>query len=172
MSIRRRRVMWKSWSALLNCSTTFKSILLQALVNQNHWKAIIKVSGLAVSLMNIVWFIPLAVEKSISICILWSLITNNESNKQLSPAMWVWQGRVVYFSEPIKVQELDKEKRNEILLAALDLGAGLRQLSRLTGVTYGVIHRLSCTRQTDQKWSENRPLICLSSWEFFSWNIL
>ena len=54
-------------------------------------------------------------------------------------------------SEPLKVQELDKEKRNEILLAALDLGAGLRQLSRLTGVTYGVIHRLSCTRQTDQK---------------------
>jgi REP element-mobilizing transposase RayT len=54
-------------------------------------------------------------------------------------------------SEPLKVQELDKEKRNEILLAALDLGAGLRQLSRLTGVTYGVIHRLSYTRQTDQK---------------------
>ena len=53
-------------------------------------------------------------------------------------------------TEPLKVQELDKEKRNEILLAALDLGAGLRQLSRLTGVTYGVIHRLSCMRQTDQ----------------------
>ena len=49
-------------------------------------------------------------------------------------------------SEPLKVQELNKEKRNEILLAALELGAGLRQLSRLTGVTYGVIHRLSHTR--------------------------
>lgn len=36
-----------------------------------------------------------------------------------------------------------------VMRAALDLGAGLRQLSRLTGVTYGVIHRLSCTRKTD-----------------------
>lgn len=45
--------------------------------------------------------------------------------------------------DAIKVQELEKKKRNEILLACLSLGAGLRQLSRLTGVPYGVIHRLN-----------------------------
>ena len=45
--------------------------------------------------------------------------------------------------DAIKVQELEKNKRNEILLACLSLGAGLRQLSRLTGVPYGVIHRLN-----------------------------
>ena len=46
-------------------------------------------------------------------------------------------------SDAIKVQELDKDKRNDILLACLSLGAGYRQLSRLTGVPYGVIHRLN-----------------------------
>ncbi len=41
-----------------------------------------------------------------------------------------------------KVQEMDKEKRNEIIACCLERGAGMRQLSRLTGVTYGVINRL------------------------------
>ena len=45
-------------------------------------------------------------------------------------------------SDPIKVQTLDKEKRNETIISCLELGTGLRQLSRLTGVTYGVINRL------------------------------
>lgn len=40
-------------------------------------------------------------------------------------------------SDSIKVQELEKDKRNDILLACLSLGAGYRQLSRLTGVPYG-----------------------------------
>jgi hypothetical protein len=40
------------------------------------------------------------------------------------------------------VQEMDKEKRNEIITSCLERGAGMRQLSRLTGVTYGVINRL------------------------------
>ena len=42
----------------------------------------------------------------------------------------------------IKVQEMDKEKRNEIIACCLERGAGMRQLSRLTGMTYGVINRL------------------------------
>lgn len=50
-------------------------------------------------------------------------------------------------SEPLKVGTLDKELRRDIILACLDLGAGFRQLSRLTGVPYGVIHRLFNKRQ-------------------------
>ena len=49
-------------------------------------------------------------------------------------------------SKPLEVQTFDKEQRNQILLSLLDLGAGLRQLSRLTGVTYGVIYKLSKRR--------------------------
>ena len=49
-------------------------------------------------------------------------------------------------SKPLEIQALDKEQRNQILLSLLDLGAGLRQLSRLTGVTYGVINKLSKRR--------------------------
>ena len=45
-------------------------------------------------------------------------------------------------ADSIKVQEVDKEKRNEIIVSCLEIGAGMRQLSRLTGVTYGVINRL------------------------------
>lgn len=40
----------------------------------------------------------------------------------------------------------DKEERNIIILSLLDLGAGLRQLPRLTGVTYGVINKLNKKR--------------------------
>ena len=46
-------------------------------------------------------------------------------------------------ADSIKVQELDKERRNEIIISCLELGTGLRQLSRLTGVTYGVINRIN-----------------------------
>ena len=49
-------------------------------------------------------------------------------------------------SKPLNIQALDKEQRNHILLALLDLGAGFRQISRITGVPYGVIHRLSSKR--------------------------
>ena len=48
-------------------------------------------------------------------------------------------------ADSIKVQELEKEKRNEIILSCLEIGTGLRQLSRLTGVTYGVINKLNRT---------------------------
>ena len=49
-------------------------------------------------------------------------------------------------STPLEVQTLDKEERNIIILSLLDLGAGQRQLSRITGVTYGVIYKLSKRR--------------------------
>ena len=49
-------------------------------------------------------------------------------------------------SKPLNIQALDKEQRNHILLALLDLGAGFRQISRITGVPYGVIHRLNSKR--------------------------
>ena len=49
-------------------------------------------------------------------------------------------------TKPLNIQALDKEQRNQILLALLDLGAGFRQISRITGVPYGVIHRLSSKR--------------------------
>ena len=49
-------------------------------------------------------------------------------------------------SKPLNIQALDKEQRNQILLFLLDLGAGFRQISRITGVPYGVIHRLNSKR--------------------------
>ena len=45
-------------------------------------------------------------------------------------------------TDSIKVQEMDKDKRNEIIVCCLERGAEIRQLSRLTGVIYGVINRL------------------------------
>ena len=52
-------------------------------------------------------------------------------------------------ADSIKVQELEKEKRNEIIISCLELGVGLRQLSRLTGVTYGVINRIKNRKLRD-----------------------
>ena len=40
------------------------------------------------------------------------------------------------------LKELVEDKRNEIIISCLERGAGMRQLSRLTGVTYGVINRI------------------------------
>ena len=45
-------------------------------------------------------------------------------------------------AEPLRIQAFDKELRRKIVLACLEQGAGFRQLSRLTGVPYGVIHRI------------------------------
>ena len=52
-------------------------------------------------------------------------------------------------ADSIKVQELDKELRKEIIISCLELGTGLRQLSRLTGVTYGVINRINNRKLRD-----------------------
>ena len=37
----------------------------------------------------------------------------------------------------------EKTDRNEILIEAIQYGAPLRQLSRLTGISYGVIQRIN-----------------------------
>ena len=42
----------------------------------------------------------------------------------------------------LMIQSLEKVRRNEILITAKAMGAGLRQLSRLTGVSFGVIQKL------------------------------
>lgn len=43
---------------------------------------------------------------------------------------------------PLAIQSLEKSRRNYILKSAKEFGAGIRQLSRLTGVSYGVIQKL------------------------------
>lgn len=53
-------------------------------------------------------------------------------------------------ANPLMVQSLEKSRRNEVLWDALFCGAGIRQLSRLTGVSFGVIQKL----KNDH---ENRP---------------
>ena len=45
-------------------------------------------------------------------------------------------------SNPLMVQSLEKNRRKYILKSTKDYGAGIRQLSRLTGVSYGVIQKL------------------------------
>ena len=45
-------------------------------------------------------------------------------------------------SNPLMVQSLEKSRRNYILKSMKDYGAGIRQLSRLTGVSFGVIQKL------------------------------
>ena len=46
-------------------------------------------------------------------------------------------------ANPLMVQSLEKTRRNEVLRYALSFGAGVRQLSRLTGVSYGVVQKLT-----------------------------
>ena len=45
-------------------------------------------------------------------------------------------------ANPLMVQSLEKTRRNEVLMSAFAIGAGIRQLSRLTGVSFGVIQKL------------------------------
>jgi hypothetical protein len=51
---------------------------------------------------------------------------------------------------PLMIQSLEKTRRNVVLRSALSFGAGIRQLSRLTGISYGVIQKL-----------KNDQLLCL-----------
>ena len=53
---------------------------------------------------------------------------------------------------PLMIQSLEKVRRNEILITAKAMGAGLRQQSRLKGVSFGVYK--SCNDENNQK---NRP---------------
>ena len=46
-------------------------------------------------------------------------------------------------ANPLMVQSLEKTRRNEVLSAVLALGAGIRQASRLTGVSFGVIQKIA-----------------------------
>ena len=41
-----------------------------------------------------------------------------------------------------EIANLPKKERNEIIVSALQKGAGIRQLERLTGIGFGIIHRL------------------------------
>ena len=43
----------------------------------------------------------------------------------------------------LMVQSLERIRRNEVLRDCLSCGAGMRQLSRLTGVSFGVIQKLT-----------------------------
>ena len=43
---------------------------------------------------------------------------------------------------PLMIQSLEKTRRNVVLRSALSFGAGIRQLSRLTGISFGVIQKL------------------------------
>ncbi len=44
---------------------------------------------------------------------------------------------------PTELQKKDKTERNEVLAEAIQYGIPLRQLSRMTGVSYGVIQRIN-----------------------------
>ena len=46
-------------------------------------------------------------------------------------------------ANPLMVQSLEITRRNEVLRYALSFGAGVRQLSRLTGVSFGVVQKLT-----------------------------
>ena len=43
--------------------------------------------------------------------------------------------------QPTEVQKLEKKKRNTILKQLCEYGASVRQISRVTGISYGVIYR-------------------------------
>lgn len=45
-------------------------------------------------------------------------------------------------ANPLMVQSLEEIRRNEVLRDSLSCGAGMRHLSRLTGVSFGVIQKL------------------------------
>jgi len=47
---------------------------------------------------------------------------------------------------PKKIQQLDGTKRNEILKACREEGISIRQLERLTGVSYGLIRKIETVR--------------------------
>ena len=46
------------------------------------------------------------------------------------------------FSNPLMIQSLEESRRNYILKSVKEYGAGMHQLSRLTGVFYGVTQKL------------------------------
>ena len=51
--------------------------------------------------------------------------------------------RLFGISTPMKLQKCDKSTRNEILIALIAYGASIRQISRMTGISYGIIQRIN-----------------------------
>ena len=51
---------------------------------------------------------------------------------------------------PTDLQKKEKTDRNEILIEAIQYGIPLRQLSRLTGISYGVIQRINSKMKVGQ----------------------
>ena len=43
--------------------------------------------------------------------------------------------------QPMEIQKLEKKNRNTILKQLCEYGANIRQISRITGISYGVIYR-------------------------------
>ena len=62
--------------------------------------------------------------------------------EQSIPTLGPKRHHVMLRGIPLMIQSLEKVRRNEILITAKAMGAGLRQLSRLTGVSFGVIQKL------------------------------
>ncbi len=59
-----------------------------------------------------------------------------------------------HLEHPTDLQKKEKTDRDEILVEAILYGVPLRQLSRLTGISYGVIQRIN-----SKKWVSRVPLI-------------
>ena len=55
-----------------------------------------------------------------------------------------------HLEHPTDLQKKEKTDRNEILVKAIQYGVPLRQLSRLTGISYGVIQRINSKMKAGQ----------------------
>ena len=67
----------------------------------------------------------------------------DEKGVRLSPFCKAFLQMSLGIANPLVVQSLEKTRRNEVLRYALSFGAGVRQLSRLTGVSFGVVQKLT-----------------------------
>ena len=61
------------------------------------------------------------------------IITDDEIKEKIAEISGIQQ--------PTDVQKLEKKKRNEILKQLCEYGTNIRQISRVTGISYGVIYR-------------------------------
>jgi REP element-mobilizing transposase RayT len=55
-----------------------------------------------------------------------------------------------HLEHPTDLQKKERMERNEILVEAIQYGIPLRQLSRLTGISYGVIQRINSKMKVGQ----------------------
>ena len=67
----------------------------------------------------------------------------DEKGGRLSPFCKAFLQMSQGIANPLMVQSLEKTRRNEVLRYALSFGARVRQLSRLTGVSFGVVQKLT-----------------------------